>query len=125
MGGASQLVYGGAQWAHRGEGVCPRNGLCDSCACGCVAGVVHLLGSAGRVGFVVVLLSLASGSPLVGVFVGVRFGGRGIPGNVLLSQIYVSACSEPPLAKEFFKKDAQSFPETRISNLVRGRDFCS
>ena len=68
---------------------------------------------------------LAYGSPRVGVFAGVRFGGRGIPGNVLLSKIYVLACSEPPLAKEFFKKDAQSFPETRISNLVRGRDFCS
>ena len=107
--------------------MCPRNGLCDSCACGCVAGVVHLLVSAGRVGFVVVVVLSAGrpGSPLVGVFVGVRLGGRGIPGNVLLSQIYVLECSEPPLAKEFFKKDARSFPETRISNLVRGRDFCS
>ena len=41
---------------YRSEGgLRARNGLCDSCACGCVAGVVHLLGSAGRVGFVVLL----------------------------------------------------------------------
>ena len=38
----------------RSEGVCPRNGLCDSCACGCVAGVVSSPGSAGRPGFVVI-----------------------------------------------------------------------
>ena len=49
--------------------------------------------------FVVVLLSLASGSPRVAVFVEVRFGRRGIPGNVLLSEIYVLALSEPPLQR--------------------------
>ena len=53
---------------------------------------------------------LASGSPLVGVFVGVRFGGRGIPGNVLLSQIYVLACSEPPPCKGIFQKGRTELP---------------
>ena len=74
---------------------------------------------------VVLLLSLASGSPRVAVFVEVRFGRRGIPGNVLLSEIYVLALSEPPLQRVSSEKDAQSCPETGISSLVRGREFRS
>ena len=42
-------------------------------------------------------LTLAGLAPCGAVFFGVRFGGRGIPGNVLLSEIYILACSEPPL----------------------------
>ena len=75
--------------------------------------------------FVVVLLSLASGSPRVAVFVEVRVGRRGIPGNVLLSEIYILALSEPPLQRVSSEKDAQSCPETGISSLVRGREFRS
>ena len=59
-----------------------------------VAGVVGLiLGSARRVGFVVVVVVVRW--PLVAVFVGVRFGRGGMRENVLLSEIYVMACSEP------------------------------
>ena len=47
----------------RSEGVCPRNGLSHSCACVRVAGVVGLLGSAGRLGFVVLLLLFCCRSP--------------------------------------------------------------
>ena len=48
--------------------------------------------------FVVVVVSLAVlGRPLVAVFFGVRFGERGIPGNVLISEIYILACSERSL----------------------------
>ena len=36
--------------------MCPRNGLFHSCARGRVAGVVQLLGSAGRLGFVAVVV---------------------------------------------------------------------
>ena len=65
------------------------------------------------------------GRPLVAVFFGVRLGGRGIPGNVLLSEIYILALSEPPLQRVSSEKDAQSCPETGISSLVRGREFRS
>ena len=34
------------------------------------------------------------GRPLGAVFFGARFGARGTPGNVLLSEIYILACSE-------------------------------
>ena len=47
---------------------------------------------------------LASGSPLVGVLVGVRLGRRGIPGNVLLSKIYILAGSEPSRPQDFCRK---------------------
>ena len=83
------------------------------------------VGRAARVCCFVVLLSLASGSPRVAVFFGVRLGGRGIPGNVLLSEIYALALSEPPLQRVSSEKDAQSYPETGISSLVRGRGFRS
>ena len=88
-----------------------------------VCGDVAVCSSWGRPGvsglsFVVLLLSLASGSPRVAVFVEVRFGRRGIPGNVLLSEIYVLALSEPPLQRVSSEKDAQSCPETGISSLV-------
>ena len=43
---------------NRSEGARHRNGLFHSCTCGRVAGVVWLLGSGGRLGFVVLLLSL-------------------------------------------------------------------
>ena len=56
--------------------------------------MVHLLGSAGRVGFVVVVVAGRPGSPPGGVFVGVRLGRRGVAGNVLLSKIYAMACSK-------------------------------
>ena len=59
------------------------------------------------------------------VFVEVRFGRRGIPGNVLLSEIYILALSEPPLQRVSSEKDAQSCPETGISSVVRGREFRS
>ena len=48
---------------HRSEGACHRNGLFHSCARGRVAGVVQLLGSAGRLGFVAVAVAVA----LIGV----------------------------------------------------------
>ena len=72
------------------------NGLSHSCTCACVwgCGGVLLLGSARRVGFVLFRSPLAR--PLVAVFVEVRFGRRGIPGNVLLSEIYILAWSKPP-----------------------------
>ena len=63
------------------RGCAPRNGLFHSCACGRVAGVVQLLGSAGRLGFIV---RFDFGS----VFFEVRFGGRGPHGCVLLIEIY-------------------------------------
>ena len=85
-----------------------RNGLSHSCACGRVTGVVGLLGSAGRVGFVVVVVvARRPGSPLVAVFVGVRLTSRGIPGNALLSKIYILACSEPSLQRVSSEKGAQ------------------
>ena len=79
------------------------NGLCHSCACVRVAGVVGLiLGSAGRVGFVVVVRY-----PLVAVFVGVRFG-TGVQGkNALLSEIYVLAGSETSRPKVSCRKRTQ------------------
>ena len=46
-------------------------------------------------------------SPLVAVFFEVRFGGRGIAGNVLLGEIYAMACSEPPV-RQFSKKKQQT-----------------
>ena len=71
----------------------------------------------------VCVLRLTSGSPLVGVFVGVRLVRRGLQGNVLVIEIYVLALSEPSLQRASSEKDAQSCPETGISSLVRGRDF--
>ena len=65
------------------------------------------------------------GLPLVAVFVGVRLVRRGLQGNVLLSEIYVLALSEPPLQGVSSEKDAQSCPETDISSLVRGKGFRS
>ena len=41
----------------RSEGACHRNGLFHSCACGRVAGVVWLLGSGGRLGFVAAVVA--------------------------------------------------------------------
>ena len=46
-------------------------------------------------------------SLLVGVFVGVRLRTRGIPGNALLSKIYILARSEPPLQRVSSEKSAQ------------------
>ena len=67
-----------ASWSqNRSEGVCPRNGLFHSCACGRVAGVVQLLGSAGRLGFVAAAppRRAARARPArVSVFFEVRFG---------------------------------------------------
>ena len=83
------------------------------------------VGPACRVCRLLFVVSLASGSPRVAVFVEVRFGRRGIPGNVLLSEIYILALSEPPLQRVSSEKDAQSCPETGISSLVRGREFRS
>ena len=77
----------------RSEGGLPaRNGLCHSCTCVRVAGVVLLLGSDRRVGFVFLFLSLAR-RLLGSAFFEVRFRGRGPLGNVLLSEIYALACS--------------------------------
>ena len=104
---------------HRSEGgLHARDGLCGSCTCVRVAGVVGLLGSARRVGFVVVRCY-----PLVVVFVGVRFDMGVQRKNALLSGIYVLALSEPPMQRVSSEKDAQSCPETSISTLVRGREF--
>ena len=66
----------------RSEGARPRNGLFHSCACGRVAGVVWLLGSAGRLGFVVVVVAHARRArPLWGgVFRG-TFRGKGHTGR--------------------------------------------
>ena len=72
---------------------------------------------------VCVVASLASGSPLVGVLVGVRSGMGDDRKNALLSEIYVLALSEPPLRRVSSEKNAQSCPETGISSLVRGRGF--
>ena len=63
----------------------PRNGLCHSCACGRVAGVVPLLGSAGRLGFVAPPPRRSRGGSVSG---GVRFGRRGPEECVLLGEIY-------------------------------------
>ena len=71
----------------------------------------------------VCVLRLTSGSPLVGVFVGVRLVRRGLQGNVLVIEIYVLALSEPSLQRASSEKDAQSCPETGISSLVRGSGF--
>ena len=72
---------------YRSEGARHRNGLFHSCACGRVAGVVWLLGSGGRLGFVAPRRAapLAMGGP---VFFEVRFRGWGIHGCVLLTEIY-------------------------------------
>ena len=69
-----------------------------------VAGVVSLLGSIWRVGFVVLLFCPW---PLVVVFVGVRFG-VGVQGkNALLSEIYVLARSETSRPKDSCRKRTQ------------------
>ena len=60
---------------------------------------------------VCVVASLASGSPLVCVLVGVRSGMGDDRKNALLSEIYVLALSEPPLRRVSSEKDAQSCPE--------------
>ena len=59
------------------------------------------------------------GSPLVAVFVGVRLGERDIPGNVLLSKIYILACSEPFLQRVLTEKDAQLRYPDGISGTLR------
>ena len=50
------------------------------------------------------------GRPLVAVFFGVRLGGRGIPGNVLLSEIYILALSKPPKAPQNRPPQIDYFP---------------
>ena len=82
-------------------GLHARNGLCGSCTCVRVAGVVGLLGSARRVGFVVVRY------PLVVVFVGVRFDMGAQRKNALLSEIYVLARSETSRPKDSCRKWTQ------------------
>ncbi len=52
--------------------------------------------------------SRSPGLLLVGVFGGVRLWRWGIPGNVLLSKIYVLACSEPSL-QPFSNKNNNTF----------------
>ena len=61
---------------NRSEGARRRNGLFHSCACGRVAGVVWLLGSGGRLGFVVVVVLLSLTLRGSGVFRG-TFPGMG------------------------------------------------
>ena len=62
-------------------------------------------------------------SPLVAVFFEVRFGGRGIPGNVLLSEIYVVACSESPL-QQFSNKNNTFCLKQQLVNAIRvGKEF--
>ena len=55
------------------------------------------------------------------MFFEVRFGGRGIPGNVLLSEIYVLACLEPFAPRVSSEKDAQGYPEIGTSSLYPGQ----
>ena len=65
------------------------------------------LGDSGLSLLLLLLPSLAGLAPCGAVFFGVRLGGRGIPGNVLLIEIYVLACSEPPLQRVSSEKSAQ------------------
>ena len=74
---------------YRSEGARHRNGLFHSCACGRVAGVVCLPGSAGRLGFVAAPPRRRAAARHGGsVFFEVRFRGRGLYGCVLLTEIY-------------------------------------
>ena len=68
-----------------------------------VAGVVGLLGSARRVGFV----AARGARPLVGVLVGVRFGMGAQRIFVLRSEIYVLARSETSRPKDSCRKWTQ------------------
>ena len=68
---------------------------------------------------------LAGDTPCGAAFFEVRFERRGIPGSVLLREIYVLAHSEPPLQRVSAQKGAQGCPETGSSSLVRGREFRS
>ena len=90
------------------------------CACGGAGRSSR--GADGRAWFVVVVsCRVGRVGGLGAVFVEVRFGRRGIPGNVLLSEIYVLACSEPPLQRVSPEKSAQGYPEIGTSSLYPGQ----
>ena len=77
----------------------------------------------GRLGDSGLSLSLAGLVPCGAVFFGVRFGGKGIPENVLISEIYVSACSEAPLQQFSIKKHAFCLKQQLVNAIRVGKEF--